>query len=93
MNGYPSFPARMRALWLEGRSLTVRDDVPCPELTEPATALIRVRLAGICGTDLALLGGYYPYTGIPGHEFVGDVVAADDAPKPGWISRLFGKRA
>lgn len=74
----------MRALWLEGQVLTFRDDVPRPELVEPLTALIRVRLAGICGTDLALLRGYYPYTGIPGHEFVGDVVAADEAA---WIGQ------
>ena len=34
---------------------------------------MRVRLAGICSTDLELLAGYYPYCGVPGHEFVGEV--------------------
>jgi threonine dehydrogenase-like Zn-dependent dehydrogenase len=29
--------------------------------------------AGVCNTDLELLRGYYPYTGILGHEFVGVV--------------------
>lgn len=36
-------------------------------------ALIRVRLAGICNTDLEILRGYQAFHGIPGHEFVGEV--------------------
>ena len=36
-------------------------------------ALVRVRLAGICGTDLEILQGYMKYDGILGHEFVGIV--------------------
>jgi len=62
----------MRALWLEDRRLRVRDDVPIPE--PPAgEALVRVIRAGICNTDIELTHGYYPFTGIPGHEFVGVV--------------------
>jgi 2-desacetyl-2-hydroxyethyl bacteriochlorophyllide A dehydrogenase len=78
----------MRALWLDRGRLEFRDAVPEPR---PAAgeALIRVRLAGICGTDLQLLKGYYPFTGIPGHEFVGEVVAAAD---PAWIGeRVVGE--
>jgi alcohol dehydrogenase len=41
-------------------------------------ALIRVLAAGICNTDLELLAGYYDFRGRPGHEFVGEVVEADD---------------
>jgi alcohol dehydrogenase len=33
--------------------------------------------AGICNTDIELLRGYYGFTGTPGHEFVGEVVASD----------------
>ena len=47
--------------------------MPVPQ---PGEALIRVRLAGVCSTDLELLRGYYPFQGIPGHEFVGEVVEA-----------------
>jgi threonine dehydrogenase-like Zn-dependent dehydrogenase len=36
-------------------------------------------LAGICATDLELVKGYYPYTGILGHEFVGEIVQAQGA--------------
>jgi threonine dehydrogenase-like Zn-dependent dehydrogenase len=37
-------------------------------------ALIRVRLSGICNTDIELLRGYHSFRGTPGHEFVGEVV-------------------
>ena len=36
-------------------------------------ALVRVRLAGVCSTDLQLLKGYMDFRGVPGHEFVGEV--------------------
>ena len=68
----------MRALWLEDQTLQVRDDVPKPSLA-PAEAIVRVSLAGVCNTDLELVRGYYPYTGVPGHEFVGTVEAAEGA--------------
>ena len=45
----------------------------------PGEALIRVRLAGICNTDLELLTGYLGFRGVLGHEFVGEVMQADDA--------------
>jgi threonine dehydrogenase-like Zn-dependent dehydrogenase len=62
----------MRALWLEDRRLRLRDDLPIPD--PPAgEALVRVLRAGICNTDLELTRGYYPFAGIPGHEFVGMV--------------------
>jgi threonine dehydrogenase-like Zn-dependent dehydrogenase len=62
----------MLALWLEDRKLTLRDDRPEPD-PAPGEALVRVVRAGICGTDLELVRGYYPFTGVPGHEFVGIV--------------------
>ena len=69
----------MKAAWLQNRILSYRDDVPAPEPGE-GEALVRVRLAGICGTDLELVKGYYPFTGIPGHEFVGKIILAPDQP-------------
>jgi threonine dehydrogenase-like Zn-dependent dehydrogenase len=73
----------MQALWLENRTLSLRADLPRPS-PPPGEALVRVRLAGVCGTDLELVRGYYPYAGIPGHEFVGEVV---DAEETGLIGR------
>jgi threonine dehydrogenase-like Zn-dependent dehydrogenase len=61
----------MRALWLEDRQLRLRDDVPVP--SRDGEVVVRVLLAGICNTDIELTRGYYPFTGIPGHEFVGVV--------------------
>ncbi len=69
----------MRALWLEQRSIRVTNR-PTPRLAA-GEALVRVRLAGICATDLQLLKGYYSFTGIPGHEFVGEIAACEAAPE------------
>ena len=75
----------MQGLWLEDRELAIRD-VPVP--TNPAEALVKVRMSGICGTDIELTRGYYPFTGVIGHEFVGEVV---EAPSPEWIgARVVG---
>ena len=71
----------MNALWLENNKLDLRD---VPQRRKPDEALIRIRKAGICSTDLELVKGYYPYTGIIGHEFVGEVVEADD---PAWVGQ------
>ncbi len=61
----------MNALWLENQQLRLREDVPLP--ARPGEALVKARLAGVCGTDLEMVKGYYPFTGIPGHEFVGQI--------------------
>jgi threonine dehydrogenase-like Zn-dependent dehydrogenase len=71
----------MRALWLENNQISMQN-IPQPD--KPNEALIKIRRAGICSTDLELVKGYYPYTGILGHEFVGEVVSA---PDPAWIGR------
>jgi threonine dehydrogenase-like Zn-dependent dehydrogenase len=41
-------------------------------------------MAGICNTDLEIVRGYMDFSGVPGHEFVGDVVEATD---PFWIGK------
>lgn len=69
----------MRAVWLEDHRVSLRD-VPLP-VPPPGEALVRLRLAGICATDLELVKGYYPYRGVLGHEFVGEVVASAGRPE------------
>ncbi len=58
-----------------------------PQYPEPQPAAgevkIRVHLAGVCATDLEIARGYMDFAGIPGHEFVGSVVAGDAA----WVGR------
>ncbi len=61
----------MRTLWLENQQLRLRDDLPRPQRDGEVT--VRVLLAGICNTDIEMARGYYPFTGVPGHEFVGEV--------------------
>ncbi len=46
-----------------------------PPAPGPGEALVRVRLAGICATDLELIRGYMGFRGVLGHEFVGEVEA------------------
>jgi threonine dehydrogenase-like Zn-dependent dehydrogenase len=70
----------MRGLWLEAQALRLREDVALPA-PPPGEALVRVRLAGICNTDLELARGYYPFSGVPGHEFVGTLENAPGAPE------------
>ena len=72
----------MKALYFDGQ-LSLRE-VPDPK-PAPGEALIRIRLAGICGTDRQILKGYSGFRGIPGHEFVGEVVQCDE-------KRWIGKR-
>ena len=69
----------MRALYFDKKLRfcpDMRDPVP-----PPGEALIRTRLAGVCNTDLEIVRGYLGFTGVLGHEFVGEVVLADGAPQ------------
>ena len=62
---------------------------PLPKLRK-GWALVRVRLVGICNTDIELLHGYYNFRGVPGHEFVGDVAdihGVSTAVKRKWLGR------
>jgi threonine dehydrogenase-like Zn-dependent dehydrogenase len=62
---------------------------PLPKLRR-GWALVRVRLAGICNTDIELLHGYYNFRGVPGHEFVGTVErlrGASAVERKKWLGR------
>ena len=62
---------------------------PVPKL-RPGWALVRVRLAGICKTDVEILRGYHAFRGTPGHEFVGEVAEVQGvsaATKRKWLGR------
>ncbi len=70
------------------RELRLDTDYPRP-VPGPGEALIQVRLAGICSTDLEILRGYRQFHGVLGHEFVGTVVTCPKAGGAGaeWIGR------
>jgi threonine dehydrogenase-like Zn-dependent dehydrogenase len=62
---------------------------PLPRL-RPRWALLRVRLAGICNTDVEILRGYHAFRGVPGHEFVGevaDVAGVSAKEKASWLGK------
>jgi alcohol dehydrogenase len=68
----------MRGLVLQAvGEVALHDDLPDPSIVAPDDAIVAVRAAGLCGSDL------HPYLGreparmgvVPGHEAVGEVVA------------------
>ncbi len=67
----------MRAITFRGVESLAWEEVPEPRVLEPTDALVRMRVAGICGSDL------HPYFGrergldvgtVMGHELLGEVV-------------------
>ncbi len=75
----------MQALFLD-KTLTYREDLALPEL-QNGDALIKLRLAGICATDLELVKGYAGFKGILGHEFVGSVEKVASIEHHHWLGR------
>jgi len=71
----------MLALVYDGQ-VSLRGDYPKPAAQE-GEALVAVRMAGVCSTDLEIVKGYMGFTGVMGHEFVGHVV---DGPKQ-WVGK------
>lgn len=65
----------MKALYFD-KKLEIRD-LPTP-IPDPGEALVKVKTAGICSTDREIIAGYMNFTGVPGHEFVGEIVEAQD---------------
>lgn len=77
----------MNALYLENGQVQLRTDYPEPQ-PGPGEALITVTLAGVCSTDLELVKGYLPFTGVLGHEFVGEVTAVGSPETDNdWLGR------
>jgi threonine dehydrogenase-like Zn-dependent dehydrogenase len=75
----------VKALVVDKEAHDVRlEERPDPQ-PRPGEALVGVRMAGICGTDLELAQGYLDFGGVIGHEFVGRVEACDSAPE--WVGR------
>ncbi len=76
----------VKALFFDGRRASV-EDRPDPE-PGGDMALVRVRLAGVCNTDLEIARGYMGFRGVLGHEFVGEV---EEGPEPWRGRRVVGE--
>ncbi|BBL93419.1 dehydrogenase [Thermus thermophilus] len=70
----------MRAVVFQGKEQVAVGEVPPPSIQHPLDALVRVHLAGICGSDLHLYHGKIPLPpgSVLGHEFVGQVEAVGE---------------
>lgn len=69
----------MRALIWKSPGVVEVAEVPKPVLVDATDAIVKVKLAGICGTDLHVVRGDFPGLvpgAVVGHEFVGEVVEA-----------------
>src|ERR1700684_45034 len=65
----------MQSVYLDAGKVEIRQ---CALPERPTGfALIRLIVGGICNTDLELQRGYYGFSGVPGHEFVGEVIESD----------------
>ncbi|KAF8630891.1 hypothetical protein AX17_005249 [Amanita inopinata Kibby_2008] len=53
------------------------EDVPIPQIQDPDDAIVKVKLAALCGSDLHIYRGHggVTKTHTCGHEFIGEVVA------------------
>lgn len=74
----------MKALYYKDKAQYL-EDYPIP-VPGPNESLVKILLSAICNTDKEVLKGYKPdFTGVLGHEFVGEVVESDK-------KELIGKR-
>jgi threonine dehydrogenase-like Zn-dependent dehydrogenase len=72
----------MRALYYDEQP-RLRTGMPVPD-PKPGEVLVRVLCAGICATDLEIFKGYMGFRGVPGHEFVGEVVGPEGSS---WVGK------
>jgi 2-desacetyl-2-hydroxyethyl bacteriochlorophyllide A dehydrogenase len=67
----------MRAVTFQGPSEVRVEEVPEPELSHPADAIVRIEATGVCGSDLHIYHGRVKIEPgfVIGHEYVGSVLA------------------
>lgn len=78
----------MLAFAVRNQKLVMKEK-PLPNL-RPRWAVVHVRLAGICNTDIEILRGYHDFRGTPGHEFVGEVAEVrnvSERERARWLGR------
>lgn len=70
----------MRAVTFQGPNDVRVQDVPEPELSHPADAIVRIEATGVCGSDLHIYHGRVKIEPgfVIGHEYVGTVLAVGE---------------
>ena len=71
------------------------EDVPTPD-PQPGHVLLKVLACGVCRTDLHIVEGELPPLHprvIPGHQIVGEMIAADEHGDTGVLARAGGNKA
>ncbi len=81
-----STDTNMHALYIKDGQFEFLPDAAKP-IPGDGEALLRVKLAGICGTDRALLAGYAGFEGTPGHEFAAEVEAIGREVPGVWLGK------
>lgn len=71
----------MKAVYFDKQLRLKEIPIPKPQKDE---ALIKIRMVGLCHTDLEILQGYMNFCGVLGHEFVGEVV---ESKLKNWLGR------
>jgi 2-desacetyl-2-hydroxyethyl bacteriochlorophyllide A dehydrogenase len=83
----------MRAVTFQAPGEVLVEDVPEPQLLDPADAIVKIEASGVCGSDLHIYHGRVqiePGFTI-GHEYVGTVIAAgEDVRELGPGDRVLG---
>jgi threonine dehydrogenase-like Zn-dependent dehydrogenase len=67
---------KMKAMVMKEVGKLVLEEIPIPSVTEPDDVLLKIKMVGICGSDVKILEGkhhFRPNT-VLGHEFCGEVV-------------------
>ncbi|EIN04314.1 hypothetical protein PUNSTDRAFT_116533 [Punctularia strigosozonata HHB-11173 SS5] len=73
-----ALPEIQKAIRWHPPSYDIRvEDIPIPSLEQPDDAIIKIKLAGLCGSDLHIYRGHEDVHEelVCGHEFIGTVVA------------------
>ncbi|KAF5382719.1 hypothetical protein D9615_002837 [Tricholomella constricta] len=73
-----SVPSNMQAVRWHPPSYDIRvESIPIPEIQHPDDAIVKVKLAALCGSDLHVYRGHGGVDKVHtcGHEFIGEVVS------------------
>ena len=68
------------------------EDIPMPECPSSDWAIVKIKAAGICSSDIPRVfsKGTYHFPTIPGHELAGIIHSVGDKANASWVGRRVG---